>query len=503
MIFNSRTICNSLEISKSILIETSISDKGIPVFEISGLISKSIEESKKRIITAFSSSAIQFPLKNICVNLSPAEINKEGTYFDLSIAATILQYTHSISVAPSDVFIGELSFDGSIRGVSSLVFLVLIAQELGFKRIFVPGEQSSELQFIKEVEIFPVSNLKDLLNIHEIRPIKPSNLVSESYSPEGTRFNQILGNERGKKVLGYCLAGRHNLLFEGFPGTGKSLLAKASTDLLPQLGIAEALSMLKVYSYLGLSRKECELFCPPFRSPHNSSSYSAIFGTTGNKVYPGELALSHNGVLFLDEFPEFNRLVIEGLRSPLEDKYVSVSRGKGKITFPCDFILIATQNPCKCGYFNHPKVECRCSPQEISRYRNRISGPILDRIDVQLSFNSDISNVLGKEHKHCSYVEYEKLRTRVLDVRNYLSNLNSAHKSLSNPQSDLSNSYIQDRLRNEVTVLVSNAQEKYSISNRKIFKVLNLSFTISLFKNKEDISAEDFFEALNLANLAR
>jgi magnesium chelatase family protein len=501
MIYNSRTISNSLGKEMSILVETNVSDKGIPVFEIFGLISKSIEESKKRIITAFNSCGIEFPLKSISVNLSPAELYKEGTYFDLSIAVTILQYTHKIKVSVEDIFIGELSFDGSVRGVSNLLFLTLVAKDLGYKKVFIPQDQVDEVKYIKGIDIYGVSSLSDLLNISNLSHIKPGDLADDKAFNVGSTYNQILGNENGKKVLAYCLAGKHNMLLEGFPGAGKSLLAKAAVDLLPKMDTHTLYKVLKIHSYSGINRTGILQSQPPFRSPHSSSSYSAIFGTTGNKIYPGELALADGGVLFLDEFPEFNRSILEGLRSPLEDKLISISRGKLKVVFPCDFILIATQNPCKCGYFNHPKIICRCTPSEISRYKNKISGPILDRIDIHFNFPHNNGVKISDEYNSYPLKEFNLYRDRVVQVRDYLSNLKNTDRTSFDTNKNMSNINIQSRICNSLSSLLASVQEKYSISNRKVFKLINLSFTISLFNNSEEIKDSHFFEALQLSNI--
>ena len=501
MIYNSRTISNSLGKEISILVETNVSDKGIPVFEIFGLISKSIEESKKRITTAFNSCGIEFPLKSICVNLSPAELYKEGTYFDLSIAVTILQFTHKIQVSTEDIFIGELSFDGSVRRVSNLLFLVLVAKDLGYRKVFIPQDQVEEVKYIKGIELFGVSSLVDLLNISNLNQVKPIDLVEDGAINMSNTYNQILGNDKGKKVLAYCLAGKHNMLLEGFPGAGKSLLAKAAVDLLPKMDTSTLYKVLKIHSYSGINREGALINQPPFRSPHSSSSYSAIFGTTGNKIYPGELALADGGVLFLDEFPEFNRSIIEGLRSPLEDKLISISRGKIKVVFPCDFTLIATQNPCKCGYFNHPKIMCKCTPSEISRYKNKISGPILDRIDIHFIFPINTGLKIYNEYNSYSQNEFRLYRERVADVRNYLSTHKNIDKTLFEDSKNMSNINLQSRMSNSLYSLLHSVQEKYSISNRKIFKLLNLSFTISLFNKSEEIKDSHFFEALQLSNI--
>ena len=501
MIFYSRSVNNKIENEFPVLIETSVSEKGLPVFEIFGLISKSIEESKKRIITAFESLNIEFPLKNIKINLSPAEILKEGTHFDLAIAASILAYTNSLEILESDLFIGELSLDGSVRPVSNISYLVLLSIQLGFRRIFVPKENLHELTYNGNVKIIGISKLDDLITCN-YKEFTGNGFVQDSEKGfENLIFPKILGNSYEKKVLSYALAGSHNLMIEGFPGLGKSMLAKSSQELLPDLEEDYQFEVQKLYSYLNISRKAHELNRRPFRNPHTSSSYSAILGTSGTKIYPGEVALANHGVLFLDEFPEYNRQVIEGLRSPLEDKVLSISRAKGKIEFPCDFILIATSNPCKCGYFNHPKIACKCSPIEVIKYKNRVSGPIKDRIDVHLNFTSNNLSKSLTEERNYSYTEFLNLKRAIADVYFRLKTTKNVVNSTQYSPFKNDKNIVHQFLSDEVISLSNNVQEKYSISNRKVLKILNLSLTICIFKNREKILAEDFIEALNLSNV--
>jgi len=499
MIFYSRSISTNIEHEIPIIIETSVSDRGLPTFDIFGLVSKSIGESKKRIISAFESCGVPFPLKNINVNLSPAELVKEGAHFDLAISVSILRYTHNLEIKDSDLFLGELSLDGTVRKVTNVAYLCLKAKELGFKRLFIPFENLSDVHFISDIEIYGLNSLLDTLNIHKISPyFSKKNTIIQNIS---TSFiEKIIGNNYEKKVLAYSIAGMHNLHLEGFPGVGKSMLARASQDFMPKLSQKDAYEVNKLFSYIGITRKSSEIFNRPFRNPHSSSSYSAILGTYGNKIYPGEVALANKGILFLDEFPEFNKLVIEGLRGPLEDKYICISRAKSRFNFSCDFVMISTSNPCKCGFFNHPKISCKCSPQEILRYRNKISGPILDRIDIFYKLNSSFNLKSSLESNNYSYESNLDLISKVKQVRDYIENEKQSMFSCNYNQNSWNNFVVQNKVSNKLSNTINIAQEKYSISPRKIFKLINLSFTISLFNKKESIDNESFFEALTLAN---
>lgn len=499
MIFYGSSISSSLEFENLINVETSISEKGLPSFEIFGLISKTIEESKKRIINSFESIGSSFPLRNISINLSPAELSKEGTHYDLAIAATILQFSHGLKYNSKEViFIGELSFDGSVRGVSNITYLILTAKNLGFRKFFISHENLIEVSFLTDIELYPLANLKDLLLINEMRPFK-KNEESGILTNTESSFYKIIGNQKNKRVLSIALAGKHHLLLSGFPGSGKSLLAKSATDLLPDLEFKQALEVSKLYSYLGLPREKSAFFTPPFRSPHSSSSYSSIFGSVSKNLVPGEVVLANNGVLFLDEFPEFNRLVLEGLRAPLEDKKITLSRSKIKKTLDCDFILIGAMNPCKCGYFNHKKVECKCSPIEIKRYQNRISGPILDRIDINVTHNGDIENFHKnkEEQKIYSFEELKKLKDLIKVTRETLENVNvdnSINKFLVN----MNNLNIRNFCDDLSVKVIKTLQENYSISNRKLIKILKLSKTISVFEGSFEVKSNHVLEALSL-----
>lgn len=497
MIFYGSSISTNLEYEGLINIETSISNKGLPTFEIFGLVSKSIVESKNRIIQSFESVGISFPLKNISINLSPGEVLKDGAHYDLAMAATLLKYTNQIDFNPkTTIFFGELSFDGSVKAVKNILFLVLSAYRLGIKNIYVPKENSGELDLPLGINLYLVDSLKELLNLTSIPLHNKSERDSSNFVP--SNFLRIVGNYANKRILSICLAGNHNLLLKGFPGTGKSLLAKASCDLLPDLTDAQAFELGKLYSYSGVFRGNREFYRPPFRAPHATSSYSSIFGGSGRRVSPGELSLAHRGVLFLDEIPEFNRTVLEGLRQPLEDRVVTISRAVNKKIFNTDFILIAAMNPCKCGYFNHPKLDCKCSPFEVKKYQNRISGPVLDRIDVQINIQPSLEVLTQEVQINYSVTEFENLRNKIKNVLDFYNEIN-IDKSTIDPSISLNNNIIQKFISNESRSLIHNIQFNYSISNRRYFKILKLALTICLFENSTEIKPNHILEALSLS----
>lgn len=499
MIYLGSSISANLDYDSVISIETNISDKGLPTFEIYGLINKSIEESKKRILNSFESSAFTFPLKNININLAPAEIPKEGTHLDFAIAATILKHTHNFNFNEKlELFLGELSFEGRVMPVKNILFLILTAQIRGFKKIYLSKDSFNNIYGVENMEIIGVEFLKDLfITSNQIKYTNSTKINREDY---GLKFNQIIGSQFLKRKLALSLAGRHHILIEGFPGSGKSMLAKASEELLPDLDHNKAVEVTKIHSYLGIERGSDFFYRPPFRSPHNSSSYSSIFGSSGRVLYPGEISLANHGILFLDEITEFNRLVIEGLRIPLEDKMVNISRAKLKKSFKSDFILIATMNPCKCGYFNHPKVVCKCLPSDIKRYRSKISGPILDRIDIFISFDSFTNLNTPSEQKLNSFNDFLKLKEKIKSVNEYLERdfTDKSKKDTSRIKDKLFEQY---NIADSAINIVNELQDIYSISNRKLFKILKLSKTISIFEGREKIINSDIQEAISLSNL--
>ncbi len=493
------SVSESIGYQQPILIETSVSDKGLPVFEIYGLVSKSIEESKKRIITSFESSGIDFPLKNIKVNIAPANISKDGTHFDLTIAYLILESKLTHRIPENSCLLGELSFDGSISKLDNIFYLCLSAIEQGIKNIFIPFSNTSQVQGLNGVNIFPVKHLTDLLRINLLEK------VGNSYTPENDRgndtrdgliFRSIRGNEVGKKIIQYSLIGKHHFLLEGFPGVGKSMLVKSMSDIAPNLDRNSALEVAKVLSYTGNIEERFNFYQMPIRSPHQSSSYSAVLGSFGNKIYPGEVALSNHGILFLDEMPEFNRLVLEGLRGPLEDKKISISRLKNKVVFNTDFILACTRNPCRCGYFDHPKIPCNCSPFEVRKYQNRISGPIIDRIDMYFKLMSNQNELNTEKDVFYSFEEYTNIKKRVRLLRQERNNFfqkRAGDTSFKNSDENILFSNLSLKSKS----LISNVKNNYSISNRGLYKILNLALTIAIFNNREEISESDILESLS------
>ncbi|MBI4119830.1 MAG: YifB family Mg chelatase-like AAA ATPase, partial [Parcubacteria group bacterium] len=389
----SKTFSAELDGIQAKLIEVEVDiNVGLHSFNIVGLADKALSESRERISSALKNSGIKPPTKEnrkITVNLAPADVKKTGSQYDLAIAVGYLLATHQMQEfeTKNKIFAGELSLDGTLRPISGALNIASLARSIGFSELFLPESNASEAALIQELKITPVKNLKEIMNHLENKITIPPQSHTEIHAsqPESSAdISHIKGHDHAKRALMIAAAGGHNLLMTGPPGSGKTLLAQSLVSILPPLETEELIEINQIYSAAGMLKDRRFLTSRPFRSPHHSASLAAVVGG-GTIPRPGEVSLAHRGVLFLDELPEFHRDVLEALRQPLESGAVHIARARQSLILPAKFTLIAAMNPCPCGFFSDPEKECRCTAHEVIRYTKKISGPLLDRIDLQIN----------------------------------------------------------------------------------------------------------------------
>lgn len=487
-----------------VIVEADISG-GLPRFDIVGLPDTAVSESRERVRSAIKNANLQYPVSRITVNLAPADIKKEGPVYDLPILIALLCANEQLKGVTNEMaFVGELSLNGELRKVNGVLPMVLCAKKNGIKKIFIPYENASEGAVVKGIDVYPVKNvfqlLKHLTGIEEIPPVT-SEIYTEYYNPKNIPdFCDVRGQEEVKRALEIAAAGGHNVLMVGPPGSGKSMLAKRMPSILPDMTFDESIETTNIYSIAGALPSGISLIrSRPFRSPHHTVSPAGLSGG-GAIPRPGEVSLAHNGVLFLDELPEFTRNTLEVLRQPIEDGIISISRAAAKIQYPCSVMMICAMNPCPCGYYGHPTRPCTCSHGAAQRYLNRVSGPLIDRLDIHINVPPvDFENLSGTSKAESS----AEIKKRVEKARAIQHKRFDGTKITCNAKMDAASTRKYCQMTDSALLILKTAFERLSLSARAYDKVLRIARTIADLDSSEIIETHHITEAIQYRSFDR
>ena len=478
-------------------VETDV-NKGMVSYDLVGLPDTAVKESKERVRSAIKNSAMYFPVNKITINLAPADIKKEGSHYDLPIAVSILIGGDQLKANTDGlVFLGELALDGSLRPVAGILPILISAKAKGYTRFIVPAANANEASYIEGTEVYALESLRDVIDMLSgekiFNRVEPRSFsAAQSAKTSNYDMSFVRGQKVAKRALEIAVAGGHNILLAGPPGTGKTLLARCIPTIMPDMTFDEALEVTKIHSVAGALSEEGIVALRPFRTPHHTATTVSLCGVGNVKIHPGEISMAHKGVLFLDELPEYTRRTLESLRQPLEDRVITVTRAGGAVTFPADFMLCASMNPCPCGNYGSAYLTCTCTPAQVHKYRSKISGPLLDRIDLQVEVDGikyeDLAGNSTEEPSSAVKARVEKAREiqreRYVD-ENILVNANMGEKQIKK----------YCRLSAECEDILRTAFETLHLSARARSRIIKVARTIADLAFSENIQPEHILEA--------